>query len=128
MLLLRSRTAPVTPRVIATPKAMSETSALRSVLSALSAVGRSSKSFLSDRALMPKMVPTAAPTPAIPRVTYAGTLERGLSSAAAGGGADVVVVVVAAGAAGGGVSTGAGGGGSAFLVRVSVRSGSSHRA
>jgi hypothetical protein len=64
----KSSTAPVTPSVRATPKAMSAMSALRSALSALSVVGSSLKVPLFESAWAPKMVPTTRPVPARPSV------------------------------------------------------------
>ena len=59
---------PVMPRVSAMPKDMSAMSASRSARSALVFVGLLSKSLLALKALMPKTVPTPAPTTATPSV------------------------------------------------------------
>src|SRR6476659_697770 len=93
---------PVPPSVIATPKAMSAISALRSASSAWAVVGLSSKSLLAASAFMPKIEPTTAPAVAMPSVTYAGTMLRFSATGGGGGGAGGGAATTAAAATGGG--------------------------
>src|SRR5580700_914286 len=98
---VKNRTALVTPKVTATPKAMSAMSECVSPLSAVEVVGFLSKLLLSLSARTPKTVPTPAAATASPPVMYAGMRLRGSGRGGAGGG----------GGAGGAATTATGGGG-----------------